>query len=517
VYAGPNGEWRLTTAEKKRILLNHIYGVDIDRQAVEVAKLSLLLKVLETESDETLGKQLALFHDEAKERALPNLDRNIKCGNSLIGPDYVSGQLLPDDSELKRVNPFDWVNEFPEAMHVGGFDCVIGNPPYIQLSMSDYYDEKVSAYFLQNYSSSMGRLNTFGLFIERSLVKLLARAGYLSFIVPNTFLTQEYYQGLRQQVLRYRLESITTYEYPVFANVVVETVVFLVRNEAPNQNLVSLIDCDNRRMTYRTRGIAQDTYLQTHNNSFLVNVDAESIELREKLEAVGKIRLHAIANINQAIALKYDRSESLFKQKKAKNYKPVLDGRNIQRYALNWGGYYLAYDVAKIHSCKRTDIFEAPEKIFFRRVGERLIATHDDAQYYALNTLVVITLTPQANVQLKYILGLLNSNLLNCYYTTYLKSTKKVFSEIQARQLAQLPIRPIDFSDLSDKARHDRMMKLVDQMLDLHKRLAAAQDAGERERLQRLIDSTDQQIDALVYELYGLTPEEIAIVEGRSA
>ncbi|MEK7325812.1 MAG: N-6 DNA methylase, partial [Chloroflexota bacterium] len=118
--------WRLTTAEKKRILVEHIFGVDIDRQAVEVTKLSLLLKVLEGESDETLGKQLALL----QERALPNLDRNIKCGNSLIGPDYFSGQLLKDDDELRRVNPFDWAAEFPEAMKAGGFDCVIGNPPY---------------------------------------------------------------------------------------------------------------------------------------------------------------------------------------------------------------------------------------------------------------------------------------------------------------------------------------------------------------------------------------------------
>jgi hypothetical protein len=78
-----------------------------------------LLKVLETESDESLGRQLALFHEEAKERALPNLDHNIKCGNSLIGPDYFGGQLIPNDDELKRVNPFDWAKEFPEAMRVG--------------------------------------------------------------------------------------------------------------------------------------------------------------------------------------------------------------------------------------------------------------------------------------------------------------------------------------------------------------------------------------------------------------
>ena len=108
-------EWRLTIAEKKRILTTHIFGVDIDRQAVEVTKLSLLLKVLEGESTETLQMALPSF----QERALPNLDNNIKCGNSLIGPDYFTGQLLPDADELRRVNPFDWEHEFPEVDESG--------------------------------------------------------------------------------------------------------------------------------------------------------------------------------------------------------------------------------------------------------------------------------------------------------------------------------------------------------------------------------------------------------------
>ncbi len=84
MYQAQGGDWHLTTAEKKRILLNNIYGVDIDSQAVEVTKLSLLLKVLEGENNQTLERQLRFFH----ERALPDLGDNIKCGNSLIGPDF---------------------------------------------------------------------------------------------------------------------------------------------------------------------------------------------------------------------------------------------------------------------------------------------------------------------------------------------------------------------------------------------------------------------------------------------
>ena len=113
------GGWRLTTAEKKRILTNNLFGVDIDPQAVEVTKLSLLLKVLEEESG-----QLALGF----ERVLPDLGCNIQCGNSLIAWDYFEGQLTVDDEERKRVNPFDWQRAFPQVFAQGGFDAVIGNP-----------------------------------------------------------------------------------------------------------------------------------------------------------------------------------------------------------------------------------------------------------------------------------------------------------------------------------------------------------------------------------------------------
>ena len=110
-----NSHWRLTIGEKKRILTTHIFGVDIDAQAVEVTKLSLLLKVLEGETDQTVTEQQRLFHD----RALPNLADNIKCGNSLIGPDYFTGKLIPDPDAMKRVNPFDWNRRF-SSVHEGG-------------------------------------------------------------------------------------------------------------------------------------------------------------------------------------------------------------------------------------------------------------------------------------------------------------------------------------------------------------------------------------------------------------
>ena len=133
IYETGKSVYKLTIEEKQRILLNNIYGVDIDGQAVEVTKLSLYLKLLENEGRETQG-QLFKFSDI---KLLPSLDSNIKCGNSLVGSDYYHEKDLSlfDDEAMRKINTFDWDKEFPEVFAQGGFDCVIGNPPYVNISV----------------------------------------------------------------------------------------------------------------------------------------------------------------------------------------------------------------------------------------------------------------------------------------------------------------------------------------------------------------------------------------------
>ncbi len=156
IYQTESGEWRLTIDERKRILLNNIYGVDIDSQAVEVTKLSLLLKVLEGESRQTLSPQLALLPD----RVLPDLAANIRCGNSLIGPDFYEGQMaLLDEEEAYRVNVFDWRAAFPHVFAEGGFDAVIGNPPYIRIQhMKEWAPIEVEFYKRRYRVGQQGQL-----------------------------------------------------------------------------------------------------------------------------------------------------------------------------------------------------------------------------------------------------------------------------------------------------------------------------------------------------------------------
>ncbi|MBU2605330.1 MAG: N-6 DNA methylase [Alphaproteobacteria bacterium] len=208
LYQAPGGEYRLTTGERKRILLNNIFGVDIDAQAVEVTKLSLLLKVLEGENQQNLQRD---FISEG-ERILPDLGRNIKCGNSIIGHDYYDQDDLPemDFDATARINSFDWESEFPEVFGHGGFDCVLANPPYVDIK--DHPTEETK-YFFAKYGCANNRINLFSTFFERSLDLIKGDGGFVSMIVPTSVLAQSSYQPLREYLLqRSRLEELARFE-----------------------------------------------------------------------------------------------------------------------------------------------------------------------------------------------------------------------------------------------------------------------------------------------------------------
>lgn len=228
IYQVQGASWRLTTTERKRILLNNIYGVDIDTQAVEVTKLSLLLKVLEGENEQTISNQIKLFH----QRALPDLGKNIKCGNSLIGPDYQAEQLsFGSDEERTRINAFDWKSEFKEIMDSGGFDAVIGNPPYVfgrdwkALGISD----EVKQYLTRRYTSSPYQLDMFSIFMEKAF-QLCSDNGFIGQIVPNVWLNNTYSATTRSLVLGNATDiSIVVPESPVFKKITVDTVVYCLK------------------------------------------------------------------------------------------------------------------------------------------------------------------------------------------------------------------------------------------------------------------------------------------------
>jgi type I restriction-modification system DNA methylase subunit len=197
VYTMDGYTWHLTLAEKHTILLVHIYGVDNDPQAVEVAKFSLLLKILEGETASTI----AAFNRTGR-KALPNLKENIKSGNSLVDARLFDFVAASQTSEmLVQINPFDWQQEFPQVMLSGGFDAIVGNPPYVRIQNMVQYSPIEVDYYRHNKTvfktAGQDNFDKYYLFIERGL-QLLKQSGYLGYIIPNKFLTIQSGQQLRK-------------------------------------------------------------------------------------------------------------------------------------------------------------------------------------------------------------------------------------------------------------------------------------------------------------------------------
>ncbi len=222
MFQAKENEWYLTTAEKKRVLLDNIFGVDIDSQAVEVTKLSLLLKVLEHESRESIDQQMKL----GLEGVLPNLGDNIKCGNSLIGPEYYElGQqgTLFDEAEMRRVNVFDWeddVKGFGGIMKKGGFDCVVGNPPYFSISTlaGDYF-----RYLEKEYTEIHTGYNDIMYYFIYRGIENLNETGIYGVIASNYYLGNSYAVPLRIYLKKYITKILNFKNFRVFKNANVHT------------------------------------------------------------------------------------------------------------------------------------------------------------------------------------------------------------------------------------------------------------------------------------------------------
>jgi type I restriction-modification system DNA methylase subunit len=544
--------WRLTTHEKKRILVNNIHGVDIDEQAVEVTKLSLLLKVLEEETG-----QLSLGF----ECALPDLGNNIKCGNSLIGSDYFEGQLVRDEPEVERVNPFDWHKQFPEVFRQGGFDAVIGNPPYVR--QETLGNDK--QYFQKHYQVYAGTADLYAYFIERG-ISLLSIGGIFSYIVANKWMRANYGEPLRKWLKTKCIDEITDFgDLPVFEGATTYPCIIRVSSRTPHlQPLVTNV----QSLDFTSL----KDYVEAHANSLdqskfadggwslsdsltqnvLEKLREGSISLEKYVD--GKIYRGILTGLNEAFVIDQQTRDRLISEdpKSAELIKPFLLGRDIKRYLFEWKNRYLIFtrrglDIKKYPailnyllqfkeqlmpkpkdwkgttwkgrkpgSYRLYEIqdkidyypeFEKP-KILFPDISLRgNFALDTEGKFYSVNTTYIM---PKAD---KYLLGLLNSTLLTFVYRTISSSYRGGYLRYIFQYVAQLPIKIIDFTNSTEVKQHDRMVSLVEHMLELHKRIP--QTPHEKERLEREIASTDNQIDRLVYELYGLTEEEIRIVEGE--
>ena len=198
---------------------------------------------------------------------------------------------------------------------------------------------------------------------------------------------------------------------------------------------------------------------------------------------------------------------------KNKKYKPIVAGRCFGRYTLKFENKYVNFDENDVSNFKEKFIYEN-EKIFLRRIGKSLVATYDKDKYYNVCDVYNILMKSESKLSIKFMLSLLNSKFMSFYYINKFSNAKLLFPKIPIKNILQLPIPKLDLSKPAQKNQHDHMVQLVDQMLAVQKKLHTATSPSEKAIYQKDADGLDKKIDALVYELYGLTKEEIKVVEG---
>jgi len=524
IYQGRGGEWRLTTAERKRILLNNIYGVDIDRQAVEVTKLSLLLKVLEGENDETISKQLKLF----QERALPDLSNNIKCGNSLIGWDILKDNPDLTQEDIDRINPFDWDIEFPEIMRAGGFHVVIGNPPYVfgrdwkALNISN----EVKAHLGKKFTSSPYQLDMFSIFIEKAS-QLCRFSGRIGQIVPNVWLNNTYSSSTRNFILQQANDlCITIPPKDVFSGLTIDTIVYTYQKVSEHGKSFKIKAMCNGN-TVDIAEYPTEQYLSGDQpiSTALSNTSADLVSrIREKLPKLEKfaritrgvhsyrIGGYGITAFGNGPQTSRDVEERPYHSKaRIEGYRPFIKGRDLRRFTPVVPTEFVKY--GEWLAEPRSPEFFQGYRIYSRKIlGERLLVTLE-ANDSVADQQVYITLPKTTIPSASYLAGVLGSKFISFFIRSYYNEVNDSFPQIKVGQLKSLPIPSIEGS--SSKAIHDSIASLVEQMLSLNRQLTEARTNHEQTLLQRQIEANDRQIDALVYELYGLTEEEIKIVEGK--
>lgn len=482
--AAGNDVWRLTTAEKKRILLANIYGVDIDTQAVEVTKLSLLLKVLEGEAAELIDNTLKLL----QERALPDLESNIQCGNSLIGPDFYADKNLENfdlDARL-RINAFAWKTVFPKVMADGGFDAVIGNPPYI---FGEYHDAATKRHIQASFNTARGQYDTYWLFIEQGL-KLCRKHGYFSLIVPDALLARDESQTVREALLQQGLERI--FHCGVVFQAAVSAVVFSVFNGTQPPSVTSDIHRATKVVTEHS--CKRDRFFAEPRRRLLVHATEQEAALLTKMQS-SRVILKSMAKLS--------RGEEIGKKGvSGLGVVPILIGDDITRYAIKRPSRYIEA------AGKNAGLYASP-KIVVVKTGVQCVASLDEENLVTMQSVYSLHMTDK-ETQIEAVLGLLNSRIIAFWIAETCTAYKLLFPQMNQSSIETIPLPPgfvRTQKELADKVR---------QMLKLHKEKAGARLGQEKAVLQQQIEATNTQMDLLVYDLYGLTEEEIRIVESAT-
>jgi hypothetical protein len=485
---------------------------------------------------------------------------------------------LLDEEDAYRINVFDWQAAFPAVMAGGGFDAVIGNPPYIRIqTMKEWAPLEVEVYKRRYRAASQGNYDIYVVFVEKGL-SLLNERGRLGYILPHKFFNSQYGAPLRGLIAEgQHLEEVVHFgDQQVFAGATTYTCLLFLNKQpqadfrfvqarelaawrlgatgnegnvdsngaksdewnfvvGPRSNLFRKLSSfpsklrDVAHTFVGTQTSADEVFVldacttderyATGQSEALDSTVTIEIEITRAFLRGKQIRRYAPVQSSLILLCPYaifrDRSELLSEEQLKTEYPRAWDylTANKQKLQSREGGKFRSGNWYAFGYPKSMTLFQKPKIIVpdYNNVASFAFDTGGHFFKTGYGILVDDTLSPM------YILGLLNSRLLFHHLTMISTSLRGGYFRFWTQYIEQLPIRTIDFADPADAERHTRMVALVERMLDLHKRLAAVKSPPEQQMLRTQIDATDRQIDRLVYELYGLSEEEIKIVEGSGS
>jgi type I restriction-modification system DNA methylase subunit len=470
---------------KSQILLQNIHGVDLDAQAVELARLNLLIDALD------------------KKEKLPNLTENIRIGNSLIsGGERELEKYFGKDWKEKK--PFNWQEEFKGVFAQGGFDVIIGNPPYVNIA--NIKDANEREWLKDKYETAKNKSDLYSFFTEKA-TKLLKEDGILGFIFSNSWLGTDSFSEFR----KYLIENTTIFELVrlpagVFKDALVTTILIFIKNKKPKENQeIKLMEFKEGKL----QEIGKLRYEKIKANPDCRISFGEEINFNTPVISLG-----TVAKLSMGIKTS-DNTKFILDDKKDEDTLPILRGKDVGRYNYNYANKWIWYKpdlmMKKVGAGPRKrEYFETPKLLFREITGGGIIATFDTNNYFTNNKIHV--LYSLENYDLRFILAVANSKLIN----TWVRHAFNNSFQVEINQLEKIPIPKIDFSDPREKAKHNELVDLADKMLKLNKDLQVAPENSDKwNDIKKEIEKTDKKIDQKVYALYGLTEEEIRVVEGK--